>query len=254
MRLGFTQSGTPSPFIASAFSPSTYARDKGVRNLSGVGALGLSTGTIQIASIAAQGAATTGAILTALQVSTMAGPIGAAVAGLIAVGIGIAQLFKGCGETCVAATQIANQLQTYWQQNLDHYMSAPVHYRSLQLAALNNFDTGWNAMYKACSDPSLGTAGQRCISERQRGGASPWCCNSPTSTQVSDGMCTGCDAFHDFRDPIANDPNVVPDPVDAASGTSAGGLFSGGTGPSSFPMPVLLIGGGILLAVSMMGD
>jgi hypothetical protein len=34
-------------------------------------------------------------------------------------------------------------------QNFKAYMSAPVHYRSLQLAALNNFDTLWNAFQQA---------------------------------------------------------------------------------------------------------
>jgi hypothetical protein len=249
MRLAFTQSGSMLPFISSTFSPSTYARNKDTRIWPGVSGLGLSQGTNQIAAIAAQGAATTGALLAALSPALVAaGPIGAAVAGVIAVGIGIANLFSGCGQTCVMATTVANQLETYWQQNLDHYMSSPVRYRSLQLAALNNFDTGWAALSKACSDPSLGAAGQRCISERQRGGASAWCCNAPNAVQVGNGMCTGCDAFADFRDPIANDPTVVPDPVDATSST--GGLFGGS---SSFPMPLLLIGGGIL-AVSMMGD
>src|SRR5882724_4324030 len=111
MRLAFTQSGTTLPFIPSAFSPATYARNKDTRLWPGVSGLGLSQGTTQIAAIAAQGAATTGALLSALSISAMAGPIGAAVAGIIAVGIGIAQLFKGCGQTCVMATQVANELQ-----------------------------------------------------------------------------------------------------------------------------------------------
>ena len=257
MRLDFSQSGTPSPFISSSFSPSTYARDKGKRG-SGVSGLGLSTGTNEIASIAATGAATTGALLASLGGIALAGPIGAAVAGLIAVGVGIASLFKGCGQTCVEATNIANQLETYWQQNRDNYLNSPVHYYSMQQAALNNFDTGWAALYKACSDPSLGAAGQRCISERQRGGSSAWCCNAPVHTSVGNGMCTGCDAFADLRDPIANDPNVVPDPVLGAtsvgSETVLGSGTSTGTGTSSFPLPLLLIGGGILAFTMMGGD
>lgn len=253
MRLAFSPTtGTPYHYIPSAFAPSTYLRDKDTRLWpGGVSGLGLSTQVNEIASIAATGAATTGALLTALQVSAMAGPIGAAIAGLIGVGIGIANLFKGCGQTCVAATNIANQLETYWQQNLDHYMQAPVHYASMQAAALNNFDTGWNALYKACSDPALGAAGQRCISERQRGGASPWCCNSPTSVNVGNGMCTGCDAFADFRDPIANDPNVVPDPVAATA--SGSGTSGSGSSVFSFPLPLFLIGGGVL-AVTLMNN
>lgn len=229
MRLGFSHSRSHPPFIAP-----------------GMSGLGLSPQTNEIASIAATGAATTGALVALIPGFALAGPVGAAVAGLIAVGIGIANLFKGCGQTCVAATNIANQLETYWQSNLDHYMSASPRYKSIQLAALNNFDTGWAAIYKACSDPSLGAAGQRCISERQRGGASPWCCNAPNSVDVGNGMCTGCDAFADFRDPITNDPSVVPDPVGMDASTVGAGGSASTTG-FSFPMPLLLIGGGILL-------
>lgn len=252
MRLAFSPTtGTPYHYIPSAFAPSTYLRDKDTRVWPGVSGLGLSQQTNEIASIAATGAATTGALLTALQVSALAGPIGAAVAGLIGVGIGIANLFKGCGQTCVAATNIANQLEVYWQNNLNNYMQAPVHYASMQAAALNNFDTGWAALYKACSDPALGAAGQRCISERQRGGASPWCCNAPNSVQVGNGMCTGCDAFVTFRDPIANDPHVVPDPVsNSTPGTTILGVGGGGSG---FPLPLLLIGGGVL-AIALMNN
>lgn len=259
MRLAFAQSGYALPFIESSFAPSTYLRTKRSRIYphEGIG----DTSATSIAAVAAQGAATTGGILAGLASMgaiapyfALAGPIGAAVAGLTAVGIAIAGLFKGCGQTCIEATQIANQLQVYWQQNLDHYMQAPVHYKSLQLAALNNFDTGWNALYKACSDPTLGAAGQRCISERQRGGASSWCCNAPNAVQVGNGMCTGCDAFADYRDPIANDPNAVPDPVGSASGSGSGGTGTGlSVGGFSLPLPLLLIGGGVLV-MTLMSD
>ena len=252
MRLDFSpSSNTPSPFIASAFAPRTYARSKGDRRL-GVNGLADTSGS-SIASIAATGAATTGSIVALLPGFALAGPIGAAVAGLVAVGIGIAKIFSGCGQTCVEATNIANQLQVYWQNNLDTYMQAPIHYKSLQAAALNNFDTGWAALYKACSDPALGAAGQRCISERQRGGASAWCCNAPNAVDVGNGLCTGCDAFADLRDPIANDPHVVPDPVASSTTGVPGSYASGGGGSFSFPLPLLLIGGGVL-AFSMMGN
>lgn len=263
MRLDFNSYGTPYPFIASAFAPSTYARAKGVAGL------GLDQSTNTAAAIAAQGAATTGAIVQTLYNQSQqnsgsssdgsgggntflshAGEIGAIIQALVGIGLAIANLFKGCGQTCVLATQDANQLETYWQTNLNQYMNAPVHYYSLQQAALNNFDTGWAALYKACSDPALGAAGQRCISERQRGGASAWCCNATVHTDVGNGMCTGCDAFVTFRDPIANDPNVVPDPVAGASVT--GGSVTGSTG--GFPMLLLLIGGGILAFTMMGGD
>jgi hypothetical protein len=61
-------------------------------------------------------------------------------------------------------------------------------------------------------------------------------------------MCTGCDAFADFRDPIANDPHVVPDPPEAVAAANALGVNIGGT---SFPLPVLLAAGGLLLFTIM---
>ncbi len=233
MRLAFTQSQhvVPGPGLSGI----------------GVSGLGLDQQTQQIAAVAAQGAATTGAILTGLAhmgvISAAFGPaapIAAAVAGLVAVGLAIANQFQGCGITCVRATEIADKLQIYWQQNLDTYMNAPVHFRSLQSAALNNFDFGWNAMVKACSDPSLGDAGVRCISERQRGGVAPWC---PTADH------RGCDAFADFRDPIANDPHVVDDPPQATAIT--GSMNIGGM---KLPIPLLLGVGLIVFAVMGSGD
>jgi hypothetical protein len=165
-----------------------------------------------------------------------AAPIAAAVAGLVAVGLAIANEFQGCGQTCIRATDIANKLQIYWQQNLDTYMNAPVHFYSLQQAALNNFQFGVEAMTKACGDPSLGDAGVRCINERL----------IPTACAIKDAN-GGChNAWIDFYDPIKNDPHVVPDPPEATqSGLSIGG--------SSFPMPVLLAAGG-LLVFAMMSD
>lgn len=239
---------------------------KGVRGVGRVGVVQPGSAS-SIASVAAAGAATTGAILASLSPAlAMAGPIGAAVAGLTAVGIAIASLFQGCGQTCVAATNIANQVSTYLQQNLQHYMNANPRYRSLQLAALNNFDTAWTALVQGCSDPSLGQAGAACISERQRGGVSQWCCNSPTSTPAGQcktgegnmvNCCSGCDMFVTLRDPIANDPNVVPDPVAGstevvnAQGQVVGTTTAAGGSGSGFPMPLLLIAAGVVLFMTM---
>ena len=253
------------------------------RRLRGIGGVGTTAPltNASIASIAAQGATTTATILGGISAATTAAGsgllagatvfgmaasaalplIGAAIAGLTAVGIAIAKLFAGCGRTCVEATTIANQVGTYLQQNLQHYMSSPVHYASLQAAALNNFDTAITAILQACGDPSLGQAGKACISERAvRGGPSPWCCNSPTSTPAGQCMngdgsmvscCTGCDYYVSFRDPIANDPNVVPDTtgsiIDSATGSTT-------QTSSASVMPLLLIGGGIAAAVLLLGN
>lgn len=215
-----------------------YAKFYGVRSPRGMGDIS----SQQINAIASTGASTTVGILTAL--GTIGGPVGAAIGGLIAVGSLIANMFHGCGQTCVAATQDANKAAQLLQQNLDNYMNAPVHYESLQQAALNNVDTLFNALRQACSDPSLGAAGQRCISERLvRGGTAPWCPNPGN---------TGCDWYVQYRDPIANDPKVVPDPTAAASVSNAvsnavssvtGGTFD----ISKFLLPGGLVLGGLIL-------
>lgn len=188
----------------------------------------------QINQIVTTGAATTVGILAGLHAViggvALAGPVGAAIAGVIAVGSLIATMFfNGCGETCVRASQDADKYGALAQKNLQAYMSSPVHYASLQAAALNNFDTLLNALQTACSDPALGAAGQRCISERLvKGNPAPWC---PTKT--------GCDWITTMRDPIANDPNVVPDPSpvtqssQAVSGAGSSALSSLGINPST---------------------
>jgi hypothetical protein len=217
-----------------------------------------------IAAMAAQGAATTGVILSALASPTLAvlapefaiaGPIGAAVAAGVEVGLLIANIFSGCGQTCVLASDAANQVGAALVKNNDAYWGAPTHYYSMQQATLNNVLTGIKALQAYCGQPQLGDAGKRCISERLvRGGTAPWC---PTST--------GCDYWSVFYDPVAADPNVVPDPViDSATGTVQGvegssGAGSGGSvqsasgapAQSSLPTP-LLIGAALFAVLFMM--
>ncbi len=236
----------------------------------GVGALDQQSQTI--AGIAATTATTTTGILAALGTfGAMGGPVTAAVAGIVAVGIALANLFSGCGQTCVAATNLADQAGALIDQAYTHYMSSPVHYASMQAAYLNLFDGTWNALVKACSNPALGAAGQRCISDRQAGS-----CAYKTSpggwTQDAAGKWTFIDygangsgttcwnSFVGRRDPVANDPTVVPDPVGAIVDPNTGAVTGiqppsifGGTGGASM-MPLLLIGGAGILAVSLLGD
>jgi hypothetical protein len=204
--------------------------------------------TQNIANIAATGAALTGTIIGLMAAIPVAGPIAAAIAGI---GVAIANLFGGCGQTCVQATKIANEVGDALTQNLEHYMSAPVHYRSLQAAALNNFDTAWHALTVACSDPNLQDAGRRCISDRQSG-ACTWKA-SPGGWQQSNGSWvyvpwgpagsgSACwNWFIGLRDPIADDPTVVPDPSPASI---AGGLPGsvGGVPMSALLIPALIVG------------
>ena len=190
------------------------------------------------------------------------GPVGYAIAQAIAqIGVLLANVFSGCGETCVEATQIANQCEPLLLQNLQTYMNAPVHYASLQAAALNNFQMTWAALQNACSQPALQSAGAACISDRQAGA-----CHYQTSpggwqgtTYVYPGAqgsgSTCWNWFVGYHDPIANDPTVVPDPVAGSSAVSSV-LSSVGISPSTtffgLPLGDLLIGGALLWAASML--
>lgn len=205
---------------------------------------GGSTGAIIGAAQA--GLTSTVAIMMSMGMIPVVGPIIAGIAALIGP---IASLFKGCGQTCIMATKIADQAGVAQQQIVDYYWSQPVHYYSVQQAALKGISDIATAINQACSNPALGEAGQRCISERTvRGGTAPWC---PTPDH------TGCDIWTAYYDPIAHDPAVVPDPVAATSDpahsdTLQAGLaqLSSGTGISA---PILLIGGG-LLALFLLAD
>lgn len=213
-------------------------------------------GQANISQIVSTGAAATGSLIAAFTLTgAAAGPLGAAIgaaAGLIAQVL--VQVFKGCGNTCVEATSIANQVEPVLQQNLAAYMAEPVHYQSLQAAYLNNFDTAWAALVQNCSNPALQSAGQNCITDRQRGSCAyktssgGW--NGKTYTPPgANGSGSACwNWFVGYRDPIANDPNVVPDP--SASGSSV--LSSVGINPSTtiagIPLSSLLLPAGLLIA------
>jgi hypothetical protein len=225
----------------------------------GLGQTALQTGETA-ASIAATGITVTTSILAALTptltVLGLALPVvGAAIAGLVAVGIAVANCFKGCGATCTQATAYANQADTILANNVTAYIMSPIRYQSMQTAALNTFDTTWAALQQACSQTSLGAAGQRCITDRQSG-ACTW--KAKAGSWNADGTYTpwgalnsGTDCFNwfsGFRDPIANDPFVQPDPVagSAPAGTISTTGITGATTTEDYTP--LLIGAGLLAA------
>lgn len=217
--------------------------------------MGLSPGAQTAESISLAGASTTLGILAAMHAViggvAMAGPVGAAIAGILAIAPLIVNLFKGCGQTCIAATKIANQAATVLGQNFQAYSSSPTRTVSMQAAALNNVKTIFAALQQGCSDPALGAAGQRCISERLvRGGTAPWCPNPGH---------TGCDWYALYYDPIANDPGVVPDPVPVAPSAASVGtslLSAVGLSPSTtvagVPLSSLALPAGLLFAAWFM--
>lgn len=181
----------------------------------------------------AGGLASAGLMISAAAVGGPVGAIiGAAAAAVVALTNLFVNVFSGCGQTCVAATHIVDQIEAqYLKPNLQNYVSQPVRTVSMQSAALQVFDYAWQMVLQGCGDPSLGEAGHRCIADRQAG-ACQWKASPGQWTQNADGSYSwvpwgplnsgnGCfNWFSGYRDPIANDPGVQPDPSPLSSVTS----------------------------------
>lgn len=207
-----------------ATSKSRFAPRAGIADFNAGRRRGMGDAASPIVNQGIQGA---GIATSALALIPATGPF----APFAAIGVGLFSLFSnvfglgsGCGQTCIAATKVVNTVEPYLQQNLKAYQAGG-HTKSEQATALKVFDAAWADAVQGCSNPALGSAGQRCISERQAGGSAPWC---PTKT--------GCDWFSLYRDPIANDPNVVPDPVPISMLTPA-------ASPGSASQPIASIAG-----------
>jgi hypothetical protein len=183
--------------------------------------------------------------ITALfgSIGTMIPVAGPFIAAAASIAIAIETLFAGCGQTCVQTSNAANQVATLLDQNLKAYMAQPVHYYSIQQAALTVSQNAWAQLQATCGNPQFGAAGQRCISDRQSGActwkSSPW-----GWTQGSDGSWTfvfsgpngsgsQCWNWVDYYiSGIANDPTVVADPV-AATDTATTGTNAADTSAAS---------------------
>jgi hypothetical protein len=175
--------------------------------------------------------------------------IGAAVA---AIGFGIeAILNSGCGQSCVITSDWANQAEAQLKQNYAAYFAIPTpRPQSVQQAAVANFDTVWNYLVSQCRQVA-GAAGTNCIADRQAG-ACKW--------KNADGSCFNW--FQAYRDPIANDPNVVPDAQLIAANSSSNSTGSsvgsssttGSSGTSSLPSWIPLAAAAGLLLIAFMGD
>jgi hypothetical protein len=153
--------------------------------------------------------ASAGLMISAAAVGGPAGlMIGAAAAAVVALTQLFINVFSGCGATCVEATRVVDQVEAqYLKPNLANYFAQPVRTQSMQAAALKVFDYAWSMVLQGCSNPALGDAGRRCISERSRSGTVPG---------------TGGNWFIWYRDPIANDSGVVPDSAVAGSAPAPG--------------------------------
>jgi type II secretory pathway pseudopilin PulG len=196
----------------------------------------------------------------ALPLLVNAGWIAASAVPFIGAGLAVAAALaqyliknSGCGQTCIQTSAWANQAAQALQQVLDGYFNG-ARTISSQALALQAFDQTWAKLVQLCSDPQWGDAGKRCISDRQRGACTwkqAYAPAYPGEPQV--GECWNW--FNGYRDPIANDPDVKPDPVtiDATSqdlGTVANSLATSMSGLS----PLLLLGGGILALAFLGGD
>lgn len=200
------------------------------------------------AGAASAAAGIMGALSATATATAIATGIGAAVVALVGIGYAIAGIFSGCGQTCVLSTEAANAAGDRLNAILSAYKSAPVHYVSLQRGALTLVVGTMQALCNACSNPALGDAGKRCISERLvRGGTAPWC---PNAGHV------GCDYLATFYDPIANDKTVVPDPVSAgAAGPQPTSSVPSAPIPvATAPAPAGTVAPAPTAAVTPMGD
>lgn len=190
-------------------------------------------------------ATSAGSVATALGVSTaVAVPvIGAAIAG---VALLATYLIKnsGCGVTCVETSSWANQAEALLAKNIAAYFALPTpRSQSNQSTALSTFDQIWAQLQANCSQAGTGTAGQRCISDRQAG-ACTWKQTAdkvPSWGTPAAGECWNW--FAGYRDPIANDPDVADDATAvAANPSSAFSVLSSATSGSLFIELALLAG------------
>lgn len=207
-------------------------------------------------------------VMAAFGIATAAsGPLAPFVAAAGALVGLFGQIFSGCGQTCTLASADADKVETILKQNIANY-NASGHTYGEQQAALATFDYAWQQLENACGNPSLAAAGRNCISERMRGGCAAWQCNGCTApgatvTRNSNGQCCGCDWFVLYRDPIANDPNVLGDASNptgvyqaGATNTTTGGgsNIAGGNsgviaGVSMQELAPILLAAGLLIAV-----
>jgi len=181
--------------------------------------------------------------------------IGAAIAGVM---IGITTILNsGCGQTCIETSQWANQAAALLEQNIQAYFGNPAPRTAEQQAqALANFDAIWQKLVQLCSAAGLGSAGQRCISDRQAG-ACTWkqTGNPEFPGQPTTGQCWNW--FNSYRDPIAADPAIVTSVTVNGPGAAAGS----GTGSSGLPTSIdgidlstiALVGGAGLLILAIAG-
>ncbi len=178
-------------------------------------------------------------------------------AGIMAVTLGIELILNsGCGQTCIIASNWANNAATLLEQNIKAYFALPAPRTAEQKAqAIANFQNTWNYLAQQCGNPSLGNAGVRCIQDRMAGACTWHQTGQPEFPgQPNLGECWNW--FNAFYDPIANDPAVVTDttvgaPLNGVAPPS-GSVSLGGLSLDSGTLA--LIGAGALMLMAAMGS
>ncbi len=191
--------------------------------------LGLGQTQQQIVSGAASGASSLVSGLVAA--SVVAGPVGAAIGAGISLVATIINTFFSPNVQKIQASNDANQIEAILQSNLANWLNlAPSQkFESVQTAALAVFDQGW-AQYCNLVQPDLAKAPDS-ISDRQEGSCAyhtAQCAGWSNGVYTPNGpnQSTGCcwNWFVGYRDPIANDPNVIADPATGDSSAAASAL------------------------------
>jgi hypothetical protein len=157
------------------------------------------------------------------------GPIGAAIAGLVAAGAAIAGALgvgEGCGPTCVQATQIVNNAEPTFRANLAAYEAGQIS----QADAIANYQQMQAAVTQACSGIP-GDAGTRCVGDRFPPSACTW---------KNNGQCWNWNIGYYV-------PLTQPSQTPMASPVS-------GNVSSMLSNPMVLVGGILLLVGLTSGD
>lgn len=206
----------------------------------GMGGLGISTQ--QITGSVGGSVTAAGAVIAAIPGLQLPGAIVAAVGALTSL---IGGLFKP-DITKIQASNIVNQIEAQTlKPMLASWNALPANQKteSMQAYYLSIFDQAWAAVQQGCGNPQLGTAGQNCITDRQQGA-----CHYTIDGQTP-GTPPNCgNWFVWYRDPIANDPNVIADPVQSFVGAlpaDVSQVFQSGS-----PLPLLIAAGLVAWAVS----
>lgn len=126
----------------------------------------------RVTPTAGAGVSTALPFLVAAKTATWAVPaVGAIVAG-VSIAIGVWAKKRINGRQKLQTSEWADEAEGLLKQNLEGYMAART--AANQAQALANFDQVWGELYALCSDPAMAAAGERCVTERDRGGRWDW--------------------------------------------------------------------------------